>query len=154
MYSHLYILLTILEGQKLSYGRHRELWKATKEKYGTTHPARRNEKKRKESDDGRAPDTTKKLTKSSHQQKLPKKPKPLKQFLHMQTKIHDDGLRLFQDFSVQGYPWNTTSSCWFDSALEALFFCFLHLKNRFIGAASQCEEPSSHLNLLSEHMQS
>ena len=153
--SQIYSFLTRLVGQKLNYGQHREPWKETKKKYGTTHPARHNDKKRKESDDGRAPDTTNKLTKSSRQQKpLSKEPKLLKPFLHMQSKMHDDGLRLFRDFSVQGYPWNMSSSCWFDSALEALFFCFLHLKNRFTDAVSQCEEPSPRLKLLSKHMQS
>jgi len=137
----------------LNYGRNREPWKETKEKHGTTHPARRTQQKRKESDDGRAPDTTKKLTKSSHQQKPSKQPKHQKPFLHMQPEIQD-GLRLFRDFSIQGYPWNTNSSCWFDSTLEALFFCFLHLKRRFTDAGSQFEEPSLDHDLLSKHMQS
>ena len=72
----------------------------------------------------------------------------------MQPQMQDDGLRLFRDFSIQGYPWNTNSSCWFDSALEALFFCFLHLKRRFTDAVSRFEEPSLDHDLLSKHMQS
>ena len=137
----------------MNYGRNREPWKETKEKHGTTHPARRSQQKRKESDDGRAPDTTKKLTKSSHQQNPSKQPKQLKPFLHMQAEMQD-GLRLFRDFSIQGYPWNTNSSCWFDSTLEALFFCFLHLKGRFMDASSRFEKDSPDHNLLVTHLQS
>lgn len=164
-------LLTVKGGQKLSYG-HREPWKVVKEKHGTTHPARK--RKQDESDDGRAPDTTKKLSKSfktianSHNTRNettaktqmikrtanspPTTAATIKPFAYMETELHKDELRLFRDKSVQTYPWNT-NSCWLDSSLDALFACFIHLKKRFTYASLEYKQSASKLMLLSEHFQ-
>lgn len=164
-------LLTVKGGQKLSYG-HREPWKIVKENRGTTHPTRK--RKQEESDDGRAPDTTKKLSKSfktianSHNtrneiitktqmiKRTTNSPSTkmtiIKPFAYMETELHKDELRLFRDKSMQTYPWNT-NSCWFDSSLDALFACFIHLKKRFINASLEYKQSVSKLMLLSEHFQ-
>jgi len=139
----------------LGYG-NRQPWKTTFEVHGTTHPSRSRKRKLEDDDSGRAPDTTKKLVKeeratasndqlnksakipdiqSVNQQiskaNLPKPSKPLKPLEFMKADLYVNDLRLFRDLSLQGYPHNGSSSCYFDSCLEALFFCSLHLNSRF-----------------------
>ena len=118
-------LLTVKGGQKLSYD-HREPWKVVKENRGTTHPIRKC--KQEESDDGRAPDTTKKLSKSfktitNSRNEITTKTQMIKRitnspstkmtiikpFAYMETELHKDELRLFRDKSMQTYPWNINS---------------------------------------------
>jgi len=52
-------------------------------------------------------------------------------FQYMLKALHYDGFRLYRDGSYQSYPWNGTASCWLDSSLEALFFCFIHCPESF-----------------------
>ena len=55
-------------------------------------------------------------------------------FRYMLKALHYDGFRLYRDGSYQSYPWNGTASCWLDSSLEALFFCFIHCRESFCDA--------------------
>jgi len=147
-----------------------------KQVHSSTHPARsrkRKAAKAEESNYDRAPDTTKKLVKSEVKSEnwpfadakmddaqasmlpkahgMPKPAKPPVPFKYMTKELHCDGLRLFQDNSIQGYPWNGMNSCWFDCSLEALLFCFLHLGKSFIYASHALESPE--WRLLCNHME-
>jgi hypothetical protein len=70
----------------------------------------------------------------------------------MRKQLHPNGIRIFTDLSAQSYPWNETASCWFDSSMEALFFCFLHLQKRFKDAMIEYQQEVPDLFKLSEHM--
>jgi len=108
-----------------------------------------------ELNDGRAPDTTKKLVKELFWEPPKVKPsKPLIPFQFMKPDLHAAGLRLLRDHSIQCYPWNGSSSCWVDSSLEALFFCFLQMgMPRFTKSVQRFSDASPKLRILSEHMQ-
>ena len=106
-----------------------------------------------ELNDGRAPDTTKKLVKEISWAKGPKAKPALIPYQYMRPELHADGIRLFKDHSIQCYPWNGSSSCWVDSSLEALFFCFLHMGPKFTRSALRFSAASPKLRILSDHMQ-
>jgi len=149
-------------GQKLSYG-DREPWKTIKERTGTTHPARREkaiqESRSRNKNDGRPPDTTKELVKSTSIQStrikstvsLTKPFKPPKPWQYMRPQLHQDGIRLLSapNNGFQSYPWNEKASCWFDTSLEALFFYAAH-----VGLANTRTLMSGHkkLQLLLDHI--
>jgi hypothetical protein len=115
-------LVLILDGNKLSYG-DPEPWKKLVPVYGTTHPSRKLKAIQSARNDGRAPDTTTKLVPVTKHNQMPKS---LQSFQYLRNELHPDGLRLFTDWAFQSYPWNGKSSCWFDTGMEAIFFCFLH----------------------------
>ena len=72
----------------------------------------------------------------------------------MKPDLHAAGIRLLRDHSIQCYPWNGSSSCWVDSSLEALFFCFLQMGMPRFTKSVQCFfDATPKLQILSEHMQ-
>jgi len=75
-----------------------------------------------------------------------------KPFLYMKEELQKDGLRIFRDSSIQGYPHNHSNSCWFDSSLEALFFCFLQMGHSNFEMNAPCDQ-SSKLKLLAAHLE-
>jgi len=72
----------------------------------------------------------------------------LKPLEFMKAELYANDIRLFRDLSLQGYPHNGSSSCYFDSCLEALYFCSLHLGRQFDVNASVSPE----MSLLRDHM--
>jgi len=146
--SFAYNLVLISDGNKLSYG-DPEPWKKLVPVYGTTHPSRKLKAIQSARNDGRAPDTTAKLVSVGGQNKTPKSSKP---FQYLRNELHPDGLRLFTDWSFQSYPWNGKSSCWFDTGMEAMFFCFLHCPDQMQSKLKQYGTTSLDFSFLLSHI--
>jgi hypothetical protein len=106
--------------------------------------------------DGRPPDTARQLIKPVSSQ-IPKSVMPSnlsRQWQYMRPQLHQDGIRLILNNSFQSYPWNGSASCWFDTSMEVLFFCSLHMsKTRFRILLSENEATVPQLGHILEHIE-
>jgi hypothetical protein len=81
-----------------------------------------------------------------------KTPKSAKPFQYLRNELHPDGLRLFTDWYFQLYPWNGQWSCWFDTGMEAMFFCFLHCPDQMQAKLEQYSTTCLDFSFLLSHI--